>query len=71
LTGVRRIFYEGGQALKKVGKQLPPDNALEAMARCLLPAIVEFFESDEGKREFAEWKEKQDSETAEVQSEKI
>jgi len=71
LTGVRRIFYEGGQALKKVGKQLPPDNALEAMARCLLPAIVEFFESDEGKREFAEWKEKQGTETAEVQSEKI
>jgi hypothetical protein len=41
------------------------------MARCLLPAIVEFFESDEGKREFAEWRANQDSETAEVQSEKI
>ena len=41
------------------------------MARCLLPAIVEFFESDEGRQEFAEWKANQDSETAEVNPKKI
>jgi hypothetical protein len=27
-----------------------PDDALEALARCLYPAIVTFFESDEGHR---------------------
>ena len=32
-----------------------PDNALEALARCLLPAIRSYFESEEGQREFAEW----------------
>ena len=32
-----------------------PDDALEALARCLYPAMVAFFESDEGQREFAEW----------------
>lgn len=26
------------------------------LARCLLPAIQNFFETDEGKREFEEWK---------------
>ena len=33
-----------------------PDDALEALARCLYPTMVTFFESDEGQREFAEWK---------------
>jgi hypothetical protein len=28
---------------------------LEALARCLLPAIRSYFESDEGQRDFAEW----------------
>ena len=32
-----------------------PDDALEALARCLYPVMVAFFESTEGKREFAEW----------------
>ena len=32
-----------------------PDDALEALARCLYPTMVAFFESDEGQREFAEW----------------
>ena len=32
-----------------------PDDALEALARCLYPAMVAYFESCDGKREFAEW----------------
>ena len=32
-----------------------PDDALEALARCLLPAIRSYFESEDGQREFAEW----------------
>ena len=35
----------------------PPDEALEALARCLYPAMRSFFESAEGQREFNEWKE--------------
>lgn len=39
-------------------KQVPevPDHAIESFARCILPAIQEYFESEEGQREFAEWK---------------
>ena len=33
----------------------PPTEALEALARCLYPAIRSYFESEEGRREFAEW----------------
>ncbi len=32
-----------------------PDYELEAIARCLLPDMQSYFESDEGKRTFAEW----------------
>ena len=35
---------------------------VEALARILLPQIQAFFESEEGQKEFAEWKEKQQSE---------
>ena len=34
-----------------------PRYELEALARCLLPDIQAFFESEEGQREFAEWQE--------------
>lgn len=33
-----------------------PKHKLEALARCFLPDIQAFFESEEGKREFEEWK---------------
>lgn len=36
-----------------------PRYELEALARCLLPDIQTFFESEEGQREFAEWQERQ------------
>ena len=32
----------------------PPDEALEALARCLYPAMAAYFDSDEGQRAFAE-----------------
>jgi hypothetical protein len=41
--------------------QVPAD-AIEALARCLLPGIRSYFESDEGKAAFEEWKSKQDTE---------
>ena len=41
-----------------------PDDALEALARCLYPMMVSFFESTEGQREFVEWQSRQDTENA-------
>lgn len=40
----------------------PPDFEIEALARCLLPGIQRFFESEEGQREFQEWKANRESE---------
>lgn len=37
-------------------KQDVPDHAIEALARCALPLIQAYFESEEGQREFAAWK---------------
>lgn len=31
---------------------------IESLARCLLPEIQKYFESEDSKREFEEWKEK-------------
>ena len=36
-----------------------PYHEVESLARVLLPKIQAFFESEEGQREFREWKEKQ------------
>ena len=33
-----------------------PQHEIESLARCLLPEIQKFFESEEGTREFEEWK---------------
>lgn len=34
-----------------------PDEVIESLARTILPSIRKYFESVEGQREFAEWKE--------------
>lgn len=39
-----------------------PYHEVEALARVLLPEIQAFFESEDGQREFAEWKAKQQAE---------
>lgn len=40
-----------------------PRHVLESLARCLLPDIRAFYESEEGQREFEAWKEKQRHDT--------
>ena len=46
-----------------------PQREIEIIARCIFPDILAFYESEEGQREFAEWKaqqaEKPDKEIAE------
>ncbi|GHU46811.1 hypothetical protein FACS1894120_4250 [Clostridia bacterium] len=42
--------------MQRAGNVEVSDAALAALARCLLPTICSYFASEEGKREFAEWK---------------
>jgi hypothetical protein len=42
--------------------ELPADE-IDALARCLLPMIRSYFESDEGKAAFEKWKSQQNTET--------
>lgn len=37
-----------------------PEHEIEAIARLLLPEMQKFFESEEGRKEFAEWKAQQE-----------
>jgi len=46
-----------------------PVGAIEALARRLLPAIRSYYESDEGKAAFAEWKSRRDTEARSVPAE--
>ena len=36
-----------------------PKHEMETLARCFLPDIQAFFESEEGKKEYEAWKEEQ------------
>lgn len=38
-----------------------PDYVIESFARCLLPVIREYFDSEEGQGEFAKWKAEKES----------
>ena len=42
---------------------------IEAIARCILPDILAFYESEEGQREFAEWKKQREIEKQEAKTE--
>jgi hypothetical protein len=39
-----------------------PDYAIERIARCLLPVIQAYYESDEGQAELLVWNKKKDAE---------
>ena len=71
MTGVRGIFYRrvNAKMIERDEYQVPAD-AIEALARCLLPAIRSYFESGEGKAAFAEWKSQQSTEQSEPAEEK-
>ena len=38
------------------GKWNIPDDVLESLARCFLPDIIAFYETEEGQKYFAQWK---------------
>ncbi len=33
-----------------------PDDVVESFARCILPAMKEYFDSEEGRKEYEKWK---------------
>lgn len=39
-----------------------PKEELETIARCFLPDIIAFFETEEGNREYEEWKQQREKE---------
>jgi len=44
-----------------------PKHEIESLARCLLPEIHRYFDSEDGKREFEEWKARQPEDRKEVE----
>ena len=59
-----------GRKKKLIDNSDIPQYAIETVARCLLPDIIAYFESEEGQREFAEWK-RQQEEKKDTDAEKI
>jgi len=42
-----------------------PQHEIEYIAQCILPDIIAFYESEEGQREFQEWKAQREAERTE------
>ncbi len=47
-----------GRRKKLINNSDIPQHAIETIARCIFPDILAFYESEEGRQEFAEWKRK-------------
>ena len=58
--GARNFFPMAKKKPNDHGTGIPL-HEVEALARILLPQIQAFFESEEGQKELAEWKEKQNN----------
>ncbi len=48
-----------GRRKKLINNSSIPQREIEIIARCIFPDILAFYESEEGQREFAEWKAQQ------------
>ena len=46
------------------GDRLLPNHIIKEIAECLLPDIIAFYETEEGKKEFQEWKEQKERDKA-------
>ena len=54
-----------GRRKKLINNSGIPQHEIEHIARCILPDILSYYESEEGQREFREWKAMQEAEKAE------
>ena len=59
-----------GRRKKLINNSDIPQHQIEAIARCILPDILAFYESEEGQREFAEWKKQRETERQEAETKK-
>ena len=53
------MAQQQGKFLNSSGMDIP-DYAIERIARCMLPMIQSYYESEEGQRELLKWKSKQE-----------
>ena len=58
-----------GRRKKLINNTNIPQHKIEAIARCILPDILSFYESEEGQREFAEWKTRREAEQSRKEKE--
>ncbi len=59
-----------GRRKKQINNSDIPQHQIEAIARCIMPDILAFYESEEGQREFAEWKKQREAERQEAETKK-
>ena len=50
---------------KPVNNSGIPQHVIESIARCILPDIIAYYETEEGQRQFQEWKAMQEAEQTE------
>ena len=56
-----------GRRKKLINNTNIPQYKIEAIARCIMPDILAFYESEDGQKEFAEWKAQQEAEKGSVE----
>ena len=59
-----------GRRKKLINNTDIPQHQIETIARCIMPDILAFYESEEGQREFAEWKKQREAERQEAETKK-
>ena len=59
-----------GRRKKLINNSDIPQHQIEAIARCIMPDILAFYESEEGQPEFAEWKKQREAERQEAETKK-
>ena len=59
-----------GRRKKLINNSDIPQHQIEAIARCIMPDILAFYENEEGQREFAEWKKQREAERQEAETKK-
>ena len=59
-----------GRRKKLINNSAIPQHQIEVIARCIMPDILAFYESEEGQREFAEWKKQREAERQEAETKK-
>ena len=59
-----------GRRRKLINNSDIPQHQIGAIARCIMPDILAFYESEEGQREFAEWKKQREAERQEAETTK-